>query len=201
MKKNDRGFSLIEVIMAMLMLSIVMLSSSTIESSMINMQAGNIQNQNLQNNIVGAYRQLEIDFGNSTTVKINTMPNPVSSTTIVQYYQWTIRPNNGNSNGADDIVYEMDMRNDAGRFRRTEHSTVTELVPPGTLKVGPALLAQYPSKQLAMWASSDLKLITLNIQADKTLNNPTVKHKAPGYLKSFFVRTGNVLDCRSGTCA
>lgn len=196
--KNEKGLSMIELVMAMLMLSIVMLGASSLESSVARIQSGTIRSVELQNNLSYAYRQLDQDLGNASRVMIDRLPD-ANTPNMDQLFEWRIRPLNGNTNGTDDISYVLDLRANNNFFRRTAQNSTKDLLPSGTVTFG-SLRHPNVNSQIGMWASADLKLLTLNLNLKVEASQPTAASKKPGYQKSFLIRTAVVQDCRSAAC-
>ena len=200
-RRPERGLTLLELILSMTMLSIVLLGTTTLESSAARIQAGNFQVADLQNQLSYAARVFEKDWANSSLVMIDRMPAPATApASLVQWYQWRLRPQGGNANGSSDISYEIDLRTPSSSvFRKTAGGVTTNLIPVGGLQVGPLQCPISPQNYLALWTSTDFKLWTLNLGLSTTLSFGK-KAPAPGYGKSFLARTAPVMDCRSGTC-
>lgn len=193
--KNQKGLSLVELVLSMTMLSIVMVGASTLETSVIRIQTGNYKNVDFHNQLAFAYRQMDLDFGNTSLVMIDAMPQDAAE---AQLYQWRIRPNDAATDGTDDITYTLDLQSQTTSFKRTEQGVTEDLLPLGLVAIG-SLTPPQSEFPLAMWTSPDLKFITFNIKMDTQAANMLSTPKT-GYGKSFLVRTGNVMDCRSVAC-
>jgi hypothetical protein len=186
---------LVELVLSMTMLSIVMVGASTLETSVIRMQTGTSRNMEFHNDLSFAYRYLDLDFGTAALVMIDAMPEAEEEE---HYYEWRIRPDGASEDGTEDITYILDLESDVSLFTRTEGETTIDLVPPGRLSMGS--LARPQGGSFAMWATPDLELITLNIKMNTHTDLDKYGADKSGFAKSIFVRTGNVMDCRDGSC-
>jgi hypothetical protein len=199
-KPNESGLSLLELVLALTLLALILLGTTTLESSVVRLHGTNFKAQEMQNQMSYAYRIFEQELGDSELVKIDRLPDPTTAPALlVHWYQWRLRPLGGNPDGSNDIAYEIDLRGGANLFRKTAAGVTQNLIPPGSLRLGPLKYPVTPNNQLALWTNSNLKLWTMNLGLDLAL--PDGRAVAmPGYGRSFLIRIARVQDCRSGTC-
>ena len=197
-----KGFSLLELVLAMTMLSVIILGSTTLESSVMRLTAGDMEVSGLQNQLLYAYRAVEKDMNAPSLVSIDAMPDPLppAGTRPVQFYQWRVQP----QNGTPEIRYVIDLSKSPSRFQRIQNSVTQDLLPQNVLTFGPLKYPAANAIDLVMWMSNSNKMVTFNLGLQSTFaNNTQVKLpgvRLPGFSKSILIRTGKVQDCRSGVC-
>ena len=201
MKNGVSGLTLVELVLALTMLSILLLGTTTLDSAVTRLSLRNAEAVRMQNHTAYFYQLLEKDLSSAAVLQILNMPDPTATLTASShYYRWRIKPLNANPDGSQDIVYEIDLRTSGSEvFRRTVGATAENLAPVGCLQIGPLKYPAPPGNRVAMWTSSDFKLMTVNLGLQSILPNKDLVGMS-GYGKSFLMRTASVSDCRVQIC-
>ena len=202
MKNSVSGLTLVELVLALTMLSILLLGTTTLGSAATRLGLRNSEAVRMQNQATYFYQLLGKDLSSAAVLQILNMPDPTATLTASShYYRWKIKPQNANPDGSQDIVYEIDLRTSGSEvFRRTVGATAENLAPIGCPKIGPLKYPAPPGNGVAMWTSSDFKLMTVNLGLQSALSNKDLAGMS-GYGRSFLMRTALVSDCRVQLCA
>ena len=197
MKLKTAGFSLLELILAMTMLSIILLGTSKLESSVVRLSTNTAENMDMQNQLFYAFRVLDKDLGTAETMDILALPDPALDTaSLTHIYSWKIHPV-GVLDNSQDATYLIDLENQPVVFQKTVGGKTVDLVVPGKLTLGSLKDAAAPNNKMAVWITNGFKLMVLSLGLD--CGNNCMKSQ-PRYTRSFWIRSAKVSDCRSGTC-
>ena len=197
MKSKSAGFSILELILAMSMLSIILWGASKLESSAVRLSTNDIGSMEMQNQLFYAFRILDKDMGTAETINILKLPDPATAaSSLVQLYSWKIHPVNM-ADTSQDITYTIDLQNTKGVFQKTVGTKTTHLVSPGKLTLGSLKDVAAPNNKMAVWMTNGFKLMTVSLGLDCGAN---CSKSQPLYTRSFWIRSAKVSDCRSGIC-
>ena len=168
MKLKTAGFSLLELILAMTMLSVILLGASKLESSVVRLSTVNRGNMEMQNELFYAFRVLDKDMGTAESINILKLPNPSDDPTLISHlYSWKIHPVNV-ADASQDVTYTIDLRDDQPHvFQKTVgNGNPVNLVPSGGLTLGALKDATAPNNTMAVWMTNGFKLMTLSLGLD-----------------------------------